>query len=429
MATIEKSVAGAAGRTLIPASRSVRADASVVTVAIAAQSLAFAVMLGAAGSLEWQLGRIALALALGIGALVVEVRASRAVRAWSALALGLVGLTAGTGIGIMHVVKSDLTLTAVAALVVLASGVVLGAAAAHRLWSLSRSWWRLLGIPLVFVLGEFVLIPVTVAIYATNIPATPLGTATPADRGLSYSEVSVQAGDGVRLSGWYIPSKNGAAVLALHGSGSNRTGVLDQSVVVAKHGYGVLLLDARGHGRSAGVGMDNGWWGDDDVAAAVRGLAARPDVSGGRIGLLGMSMGGEEAIGAAASNRAVKAVVAEGALWRGSMDAAWLPTDVDGYIQRAMLEVQTTVTELLTDAPRPVSLRAALAATAPRPVLLIAGQSEVRGDTYLHDHAPGNVELWTLPDTPHTGGLSHHPVQWEQRVVGFLDRNLLTATA
>jgi hypothetical protein len=139
-------------------------------------------------------------------------------------------------------------------------------------------------------------------------------------------------------------------------------------------------------------------------------------------------MGGEEAIGAAASNKAVKAVVAEGALWRGSMDAAWLPTDLDGYIQRAMLEIQTAVTDVLTDAPRPVSLRDALAATAPRPVLLIAGEPELRGDTYLYNHAPGNVELWTLPDTPHTGGLSHHRVQWEQRVIGFLDRALLTTT-
>jgi dienelactone hydrolase len=401
---------------------------NVVTVAIAAQSLAFACMLGAEGSPGWQFGRVSLALAIGAAALRVELRGSRTVRAWSALALGIAGLTVGVGIGVMHVVKSHLTLAAVAALVALMAGIVLTATAAHRLWRLSRRWWRLLGIPLIFVLGEFVLIPFTAAIYATNIPATPLDSATPADRGFSYSDVTVPARDGARLSGWYIPSKNGAALVALHGSGSNRTGVLDQAAVVAKHGYGVLLLDAQGHGRSAGVGMDNGWFGDSDINAAVRWVAAQPDVTGGRIGLLGMSMGGEEAIGAAASNKAVKAVVAEGALWRGSMDAAWLPTDLDGYIQRAMLEIQTAVTDVLTDAPRPVSLRDALAATAPRPVLLIAGEPELRGDTYLYNHAPGNVELWTLPDTPHTGGLSHHRVQWEQRVIGFLDRALLTTT-
>ena len=177
-----------------------------------------------------------------------------------------------------------------------------------------------------------------------------------------------------------------------------------------------------------GVGMDNGWWGDSDIDAAVGWLTAQPDVTGARIGLLGMSMGGEEAIGAAASNEAVKTVVAEGRALAWINGPAWLPTDLDGYIQRAMLEIQTAVTDVLTDAPRPVSLRAALAAMAPRPVLLIAGSLSCRETSTCIDHAPGNVELWTLPDTPHTGGLSQHPAQWEHRVIGFLDRNVLTTT-
>lgn len=162
--------------------------------------------------------------------------------------------------------------------------------------------------------------------------------------------------------------------------------------------------------------------------STVHRLGAQPDVTHGRIGLLGMSMGGEEAIGAAASNKAVKSVVVEGALWRGSMDAGWLRSDLDGYVQRAMLEIQTAVTDVLTDAPRPASLRRALAAIASRPVLMIAGEPELRGHTYLYEHAPGNVALWPLSDAPPTGGLAHHPAQWERRVIGFLDRTLLTRT-
>ena len=63
-------------------------------------------------------------------------------------------------------------------------------------------------------------------------------------------------------------------------------------------GYGVLLLDARGHGDSGGRAMDLGWFGDLDVTAAVDHLAARDDVDPDRIGAVGMSMGGEEAGGA-----------------------------------------------------------------------------------------------------------------------------------
>ena len=56
------------------------------------------------------------------------------------------------------------------------------------------------------------------------------------------------------LAGWYAPSRNGAAVVLLHGAGSTRSNVLDEAVVLAEHGYGVLMLDARGHGESAGRG-------------------------------------------------------------------------------------------------------------------------------------------------------------------------------
>jgi len=65
-----------------------------------------------------------------------------------------------------------------------------------------------------------------------------------------------------------------------------------------------------------------------------------------------------------------------------------------------------------------------VAGRAPRPVLLIAGEPERRGDRQLRAAAPGSVELWELPDTPHIAGLARHPAEWEARVIGFLDRAL-----
>ena len=49
-----------------------------------------------------------------------------------------------------------------------------------------------------------------------------------------------------------------------------RSAVLDQAAVLARHGYGVLLYDARGMGRSGGRAMNFGWYGDRDLAAADR---------------------------------------------------------------------------------------------------------------------------------------------------------------
>lgn len=397
---------------------------TVPTGALVVEAAAFAVAVGAAGSPGWRALRVAAAVLVGAAAVLLERRGRPVLRGVTAGAAGLLGTTTGAGIGVMHLVKSDINLAALAGLAILASGLILLGAGAARLWRTTPKWWRLGALPLAFVLVEFAVLPLTTAIYATNLPATPLGTATPADRGLAYQDVTLTTTDHVLLSGWYVPSRNGAAVALLHGSGSTRTAVLDQATVLARHGYGVLLFDARGHGRSGGTGMDFGWWGDRDLDAAVTWLAARPDVTGGRIAAVGMSMGGEEAIGAAAGDPRIRAVVTEGALWRGSQDTGWLPTDLDGLVHRGTLAIQTAITGLLTSAPQPISLHRAIEAIAPRPVLLIAGKPELRGDRYLRDAAPGSVELWELPDTPHISGLADHPAEWEARVTGFLDRAL-----
>src|SRR5206468_1520008 len=87
---------------------------------------------------------------------------------------------------------------------------------------------------------------------------------------------------------------------------------------------GSATPDARGHGRSAGRAMDFGWYGDADVQGAVTFLGAQPDVRDGRIAAVGLSMGGEEAIGAAATDPRIRAVVAEGATGRVAADNDWL---------------------------------------------------------------------------------------------------------
>ena len=62
-------------------------------------------------------------------------------------------------------------------------------------------------------------------------------------------------------------------------------------------------------------------------------------------------------------------------------------------------------------------------ATAPRPVLLIAAghkPDEVAADGYVQRASPTTVQLWQVPGSDHTGGLSTVPKEWEQRVTSFL---------
>jgi uncharacterized protein len=241
---------------------------------------------------------------------------------------------------------------------------------------------------------------------------------------MSYRDVEFQTTDGVTLSGWYVPSTDGAAVVLMHGAGSTRSGVLDQAEVLADHGFGVLLFDARGHGRSEGRAMDFGWYGDADASAAVSFLQRQPDVDDERIAAMGMSMGGEQAIGAAAADPRIRAVVAEGATNRVAGDKAWL-SEVFGWrgaVQERVDWLTYGITDVLTDADQPITLRDA-AAVARRPMLLIAGaavENEPYAGRYIESGSPATIQLWVAPETGHTAALDTHPDEWERRVTTFL---------
>jgi dienelactone hydrolase len=352
----------------------------------------------------------------------------RRVLAWLTVVAGAVLLSAGVGIALPHLVKRGPLLRSAAGLVLMVGGLALLWSGSNRL--LRPFGWRRL--PAVLAIASTLavgLLVISQAVAATNVPRTGLGSATPADRGLTYRDVTFPTRDGVRLSGWYVPSRSGAAVALLHGAGSTRSSVLDHAVVLDRHGYGVLLFDARGHGRSGGRAMDFGWYGDEDVAAAVTYLARRPDVDPARIGAVGLSMGGEEAIGAAGSDRRIRAVVAEGATGRTAADKAWL-SDVYGWrgcLQEGVEHLTYGLTDLLTGAAPPASLRASVAAAAPRSVLLIAAgdvPDEAHAGRYIRGGSPTSVELWVVPGAGHTGGLARAPAAWTRRVTTFLDTAL-----
>jgi dienelactone hydrolase len=344
----------------------------------------------------------------------------------SALIAGVVGVLAtsgGAGVGIRHVQKNGLTLVSSAGLLTLAFGLALLVFAGVVLWRATRGWRKLwlapAGVAVIVVLYAF-----TTAVMVVNVPRTALGSQTPATRGLAYADVSFPTSDGVRLSAWYVPSTNRAAVVLLHGAGENRTATLPQAAVLARHGYGVLLVDARGQGRSAGHGMDLGWYGDRDVGAAVTFLRTRSDVDPAKVAVLGLSMGGEEAIGAAGSDPRIAAVVAEGATVRTAADKdGWLPGGIAGALQRGLDRVSYAVIDVLTPASPPTALHDAIAAASGRPFLLIAAgrvADEARAATYFRSAAPDRVQVWKAPGASHTHALSALPHEWEARVTAFL---------
>ena len=233
-------------------------------------------------------------------------------------------------------------------------------------------------------------------------------------------DVTFRTDDDVALSGWYVPGRNGAAVVLLHGAGSTRVGHPRHAAVLAGHGYGVLLFDGRGHGRSDGRAMDFGWYGDSDIVAAVNVLAAQPEVDDRRIGAVGLSMGGEEAVGAVAAEPRLRAVVAEGVTGRTAADHAWLS---DAYGLRGWLHTRHRPDHLRRRRPPyrrarcPSRLRDAVDRADGVKVLLIAA-GNVDEEQYaardIEAAAPDRVQTWVVADAAHTGGLRAHPDEWKR---------------
>ena len=403
----------------------------VLEAATVAVGAAFALGVGLDGSPVWQVVRVGLVAVLTLVVVRAERRVPARVRGCLAAALGMLATAVGLGLA-PHLAKGGPLPMRAASSVLLVGGLVLlvgGTAVALR----GRRWPRAVVLVAgVVVVTAIVALVVAPAVAATNVPRPELG-ATPADVGLTADPLTVPTSDGVRLAAWYVPSSNGAAVVLLHGAGSTRSNVLDEAAVLADAGFGVLMVDARGHGESEGRAMDFGWYGEQDVAAAVDVLAEQSDVDPDRIGVVGLSMGGEQALGASGVDPRIRAVVAEGATARSAADEAWLSDEfgVRGWLQEQLEWAQDRVTDALTSAPLPESNRSAVASTEDTRYLLItAGDvpDEAHAAANVAAVAPQRVEVWTVPGAPHVGGLATQPDEWTDRVVTFLAEALSPAS-
>ena len=261
-------------------------------------------------------------------------------------------------------------------------------------------------------------VPVAVALFATHRPRAAV---EPGDLGRPYQEVSVRTSDGIDLAGWYVPSRNGAAVISY----PTRTGKLPQARMLARHGYGVLLLDARGYDSSEGDPNMFGWAGARDIDAGVAWLRKRADVDDGRIGSIGFSVGGEMMLQAAAGNTRIRAVVSEGAGARSIRED--LIRGPRGWLAIPEAAVQTAAVAVLSGTAPPPSLEDLVPQISPRPLFLIyagrgGGGEELNVDYYAAAARPKG--LWKIGEAGHVGGFGARPQEYERRVVDFFNRAL-----
>src|SRR2546423_1531568 len=390
-----------------PSRRSLTRAAALEPFLVPLASLLVAITVFAAGA---RLLIVVALPALAVGA--ISHRLSRPSAATIALLLGVLALGAGL------IARDNVSI---------AAGVLFLLAGIGRGWGVNRgrrrrrAWTnRLLAVVAALLVGFFVIFP---TLFAVDLLAKPRARIDQAALRLPHERVTVPASDGVRLSGWYVPSRNGAAVVLVHGGGGDRQGTILHARMLAKAGYGVLLYDARGRGESQGHENAAGWQWDRDLRGAVSFLTSH---SIDNIGLLGLSTGAEAVVTEAASDKRVDAVVADGLQARTAADASHLPfadrISIEPSFALAGIEIRLARGE---GQPRPlIDVVHEVART--RPLLLIATIAFEREIDHVYTRGT-KAQLWELPASAHTKGLQDHPITYAQRVLSVFNQALLTS--
>ncbi|GAA1581513.1 alpha/beta hydrolase family protein [Actinoplanes couchii] len=259
-------------------------------------------------------------------------------------------------------------------------------------------------------------------------------------------EMTAEAHDGLLLAGTLTrPGGPGPhpAVLLLHGSGpldrdgNTRRQRLDLgpslAAVLARHGIATLRYDRRGVGATPGDWRSTGFIDTRrDAAAALRALAARPDIQAGAIGVVGHSEGAVHAMALGAqspdASPAVAAVVLlagfartgeEALRHQADMIADSLPPLVRkpllSLFTRYLARVQATSSDVARVAGMPVNARwmRELLTHDPRPdlanirvpVLAVTGGKDLQVDPTdldaIHRLVPGRAEIHRVGDLTH----------------------------
>ena len=363
---------------------------------------------------------------LGVLALAAAVypRLRSGPRGLTALVIGLLGSISG-GEALYYASEGALSGDDFTGLLAIPAGLVLVALGAVTLWTGRRldqprpvRYGKRALLAVAGVIGLYMVVfPIGFGYMTTHVSNVGVPEA---DLGAPHEDVAFETEDGLELEGWYVPSRNGANVIVFPG----RDGPQKQARMLIDNGYGVLLFDRRGEGASDGAPNAFGWGGERDVEAAVSYLHSRDDVDPGRIAGLGLSVGGEMMLEAAAEDDSgLAALVSEGAGARSYAEDSREVGGVDRALGTPFLLLKTASLSVFSDTLPPDSLFDLIPEVAPTPLLLISSAeapNEHLAEPYA-ELAGEPSEHWAVPGNHHIGGITEDPDEYERRVTTFLD--------
>lgn len=219
------------------------------------------------------------------------------------------------------------------------------------------------------------------------------------------TDAEIPAVDGTALRGWLREAQSGRtgpAALVIHGWGGTANDMLPVSEVLLGLGMHVLLLDARGHGRSDDCAVCSMPSFADDVRAGLAWMRSAPQVDSSRILLVGHSVGAGACLFVASEDTEIAAVISLASM---ADPSAFMAQRLDRYMPRAMTKlvlryVEHTIRHRFTEFA-PVSTIARIKT----PVLLLHGRRDSTvpvSDAYLlRERASSGATLVVVPDGDH----------------------------
>ena len=249
----------------------------------------------------------------------------------------------------------------------------------------------------------------------------------PAGAPARFQHVVFSDAHGARLAGWYGEGRGrraGATIIVCHGWSADKRDLRGVAEALQDSGYDVLSFDLHGWGESDRGAVTFGDREAADILGAVHFVKELRPGSEDGIGLIGFSMGAAAAIRAATQTSDIDAVVADASYARLDVQAGRFFRRLAGPAWPFVFAAARWFEERLTGtAIETISPVDAIAAIAPRPVLIIHGTRDrvidVDDARRLYQAAGAPKSLWLIAGAGHGQTRRIAPAQWDARVAGF----------
>jgi uncharacterized protein len=309
----------------------------------------------------------------------------------------------------------------------------------------SLSWVAIAAAVWLILCGVAGILTVDWALHPPRLALTPDDEAHAAaiakGHGANLQQVEITANDGAILRAWAIrpAAGNGNAVILLHGIAGNRAGMLGLGEMLLRHGYSVLLPDARAQGMSGGELATYGVLEAGDIHRWADWLVQKQAPR--CINAMGESMGAAQLLNSLQSWHGFCAVAAESS-FASFREASYVRigewAGTGPWLGRALLRPVIESGILYARWKYRVDLASAdpaqAVAASQIPVLLIHGLRDDNMPPYNSEmilatsegHNPA-VSLWEPPDAGHCGAMGAEPHQFDRAVIEWFRSHQATA--